>query len=248
MSTASAPVIEIENARVRFGGPWVLDGVSLTLGHGETLVVFGESGSGKSTLLSLILGLLHPEGGGVRVLGEQVSHRHERELYPLRRRIGMVFQHGALFDSETVATNVGFRLIRAGMARSDVEAEVREKLAFVGLDGYEERLPGQLSGGQRKRVAIARAMVGNPPVMLYDEPTTGLDPITARKLIEVIQRIRRELGTASIIVTHELHYAYGVADRVILIRDGKIYFEGSAAEFRASRDPYIAEFRDTEAA
>lgn len=245
---SDGPAIEIRDARVRFGGPWVLDGVSLELKHGETLVVFGESGSGKSTLLSLILGLLHPEGGEVKVFGERVSHRHERELYPLRRRIGMVFQHGALFDSETVAANVGFRLIRAGVDKEAVAAEVREKLAFVGLGGYEDRLPGQLSGGQRKRVAIARAMVGNPPVMLYDEPTTGLDPITARKLIEVIQRIRRELGTASIIVTHELHYAYGVADRVVLIRDGKIYFEGSAAEFRASQDPYIAEFRDTEAA
>lgn len=242
------PAIEVRDVRVRFGGPWVLDGVSLTLEHGETLVVFGESGSGKSTLLSLILGLLHPEGGEVKVFGERVSHRHERELYPLRRRIGMVFQHGALFDSETVAANVGFRLIRAGVDKAAVAAEVREKLAFVGLEGYEDRLPGQLSGGQRKRVAIARAMVGNPPVMLYDEPTTGLDPITARRLIEVIQRIRRELGTASIIVTHELHYAYGVADRVLLIRDGSVYFEGSAAEFRASRDPYIAEFRDTEAA
>lgn len=242
--------IAVDDVAVHFNGPWVLDGVSLHVRPGETVVILGESGSGKSTLLSLILGLIHPLRGSVHVLGAQVSHRHERQLYPIRDRIGMVFQHGALFDSETVANNVGYRLRRNAdpARRASFEREVHEKLDFVGLGEFAGRLPGELSGGQRKRVAIARAMVGDPPILLYDEPTTGLDPITARRLIEVIQRIRRERGTTSVIVTHELHYAYGVADRVVLIRDGRVYFEGTSAEFRSSDDPYIVDFRSMEAA
>lgn len=244
---ADRPEVDVRGVTLSFGRSPVLDNLTLAVTEAQTLVVLGESGSGKSTLLSLILGLLHPEKGEVYVRGVKISGQHERVIYPVRKQIGMVFQHGALFDSETVKVNIGFRLLREpNPDMAAVEREVAEKLAFVGLDGYGERYPSELSGGQKKRVAIARAMVGNPAIMLYDEPTTGLDPITARKVLEVIERIKQELGTTSIVVTHELHYAYSIADRVVLIRNGRIYFDGTATEFRTSTDPYVVEFRSME--
>lgn len=238
------PVIALDDVRVSYGAEPVLDDFSFAVRGGETVVVFGESGSGKSTVLMLILGLLHPDAGRVEVVGQQISGQKESALYPIRRRIGMVFQHGALFDSETVERNIGFRMLQT--PDPDYQAyrrEVAEKLAFVGLSDYGDRFPGELSGGQRKRVAIARAMVGNPEIMLYDEPTTGLDPITARKVLDVMRRVKTELGTTSVVVTHELHYAYTIADRVVLIRDGWVVFDGTPEMFRASDDPFIREFR-----
>lgn len=239
--------ISLRHCDVGFGGPLVLQDFSLDICKSETVIVLGESGSGKSTMLSLILGLIQPLKGEVHVLGQRVDGRRERDLYPLRQQIGMVFQYGALFDSETVEANVGFRLKRSPeFSQADIEREVVEKLDFVGLPEMRQRLPGQLSGGQKKRVAIARAMVGNPAIMLYDEPTTGLDPITAKRVLEVLKRIKEELGTTSIVVTHELHYAYYIADRVILIQKGRIVFDGSTDAFRQSSDPYILEFRSME--
>ncbi len=242
------PIIDIIDAEVGFGGPPVLRDFNLKIDKAETVIVLGASGSGKSTMLSLILGLIHPLKGQVFVGGDRVDGQREADLYPIRQKIGMVFQHGALFDSETVATNVGFRILRTPFHEPEYFAsEVSEKLAFVGLSEYGERLPGELSGGQRKRVAIARAMVGNPEIMLYDEPTTGLDPITARKVLSVLTRVKEELGTTSIVVTHELHYAWHVGDRVVLIRDGTVAFDGTPDQFRDSTDPYIVEFRSMEA-
>jgi len=240
----SHAAIEFNNVTLAFNGPPVLDALSLRIDAGETVVIFGESGSGKSTMLMLALGLLHPNQGDVCVFGERVSGRSERRLRKLRERIGIVFQHGALFDSETVYDNVGFRLRqKTGVSADALDREVQEKLSFVGLDDYAHRYPGELSGGQRKRVAIARALVGDPEIILYDEPTTGLDPITARKVLDVLRRIRNELGTTSVVVTHELHYAYSVARRVVLLRNGGIGFDDTPAAFRASTDPYIMEFR-----
>lgn len=239
--------VSMRGCDVGFGGPLVLADFSLDFKKSETVVVLGESGSGKSTMLSLILGLIQPQKGEVHVLGHRVDGQRERNLYPLRQQIGMVFQYGALFDSETVANNVGFRIRRTPeLGEDDFEHEVSEKLNFVGLPDYRDRLPGELSGGQKKRVAIARAMVGNPAIMLYDEPTTGLDPITAKMVLEVLKRIKEELGTTSIVVTHELHYAYYIADRVVLIRQGKVHFDGTTDEFRNADDPYVLEFRSME--
>ncbi|RMF12853.1 MAG: ATP-binding cassette domain-containing protein [Candidatus Dadabacteria bacterium] len=240
--------IDLRNVEIGFGGPPVLHEFNLSVPSSQTLVVLGESGSGKSTMLGAILGLIRPQRGEVEVFGERVDALSERQLHPVRARIGMVFQYGALFDSETVAENVGFRIRQ--QPRFDAarfEREVQEKLEFVGLAEFRDRLPGELSGGQKKRVAIARALVGDPALMLYDEPTTGLDPITARKVLEVIRRIREEFGTTSIVVTHELHYAYYIADRVILIRNGRVVFDGTPEAFRAADDPYIVEFRSMEA-
>lgn len=251
-SAASHPqnVIRLRDVHVAFeAGEPVLEGFDFAARSGETVIILGESGSGKSTLLSLVLGLIHPSQGRVEVFGQRVSQRRERELYALRQHIGMVFQHSALFDSETVKTNVGFRMLQdPDRSRDDFDRECKEKLEFVGLAGFEDRMPGELSGGQRKRVAIARALVGDPALMLYDEPTTGLDPITARRILDVIKRVKSELGTTSLVVTHELHYAYAVADRVALIRRGEIIFDGTADEFRSSDDPYITDFRSMEAA
>ncbi|XP_060084888.1 ATP-dependent 6-phosphofructokinase 1-like [Ylistrum balloti] len=222
------------------------------------LMVAGRVGAGYASELGTMvvteqisalraLGLIQPLKGSIHVLGERIDGRKERALYPIRKDIGMVFQHGALFDSETVEANVGFRLTRTpNIDHNIIEHEVQEKLSFVDLPEYRNRFPGELSGGQKKRVAIARAMVGNPTIMLYDEPTTGLDPITARKVLTVIKRIKEELGTTSLVVTHELHYAYYIADRVILIRDGSIFFDGTTQAFRQSKDPYIVDFRSLE--
>lgn len=222
----------------------VLKDFSLKVCKGENLVVLGESGSGKSTLLYLILGLVHPQKGEVRVFGTRVSGERERHLYPIRQRIGMVFQHGALFDSLTVEGNLLFPLRhRADLSEEEKRAEVEEKLRFVGLSEFARRYPNALSGGQRKRVAIARALMGNPELILYDEPTTGLDPLTAQRIIEVILRIKREYATTAIIVTHELSYAYLVADRVIMVREGELYYNGGVEEFRDSQDPYLKTYR-----
>jgi phospholipid/cholesterol/gamma-HCH transport system ATP-binding protein len=224
----------------------VLRDLSLKVFKGENLVVLGESGSGKSTLLYLILGLVQPLSGIIRVFGETLTGKKERHLYPIRRRIGMVFQHGALFDSMTVAENLLFPLRkREDLSPEEKRDEVLEKLEFVGLADFMNRYPRELSGGQRKRIAIARALIGNPELILYDEPTTGLDPITARMILEVIEKIRERYATTAIIVTHELVYAYEIADRVVMVREGQIYYNGRVEEFRRSPDPYLRDFRST---
>jgi len=218
--------------------------LTFSLSARETLVILGESGTGKSTILHLILGLIKPQEGKVTVFGEDLLPLQERALYPLRKRIGMVFQHGALFDSLTVEENLAFRLRNDPDHREDkVLKEVEEKLQFVGLWEFRKRYPRELSGGQKKRVAIARALVGNPELLLYDEPTTGLDPLTAGRIIEVMERVKEIYGTPSIVVTHELPYAYRLADRVLLLREGAVHFSGGVEEFRSSRDNYIVHYR-----
>lgn len=238
-------IVELEGVNFGYGGHHlVLRNFSLRVERGENLVVLGESGSGKSTLLYLILGLIHPQSGTVRVLGRKVSGERERYLYPIRHRIGMVFQHSALFDSITVLENLLFPLRhRHDLSQEQKLAESYEKLRFVGLEEFSSRYPNALSGGQRKRVAIARALMGNPELILYDEPTTGLDPLTAQRILEVILRIKEELGTTAIIVTHELAYAYRVADRVAMVKEGELYYNGGVEEFRSSPDPYLKSFR-----
>jgi phospholipid/cholesterol/gamma-HCH transport system ATP-binding protein len=240
--------------------------VSFTLQRGHTKVILGASGSGKSTILKLILGLWKPDGGTISVNGERIDTMTEPELIGMRADLGMVFQEGALFDSLTVGENVGFKLYEeTGMSLEEVRARVEEVLGFVSLKEYIERMPSELSGGQRRRVAIARAMASKPGILLYDEATTGLDPITAISVDEEMVKLRDLESVSSIIVTHQLRDAFFVATReavrrpegydivqadarksdeaeFIMLKDGVIAFEGNAAELRATKDLYLRTF------
>ena len=260
------PVISFRDVSLAFDRP-ILRGVSFDLNPGETKVVLGGSGSGKTTLLRLILGLLKPDSGSVTVAGTDVTTLTEEELRPVRLRVGMVFQEGALFDSLKVAENVGFQLSEVeGLSEEEVENRVRQMLGFVGLASFYERMPSELSGGQRRRVAVARALAAQPEIMLYDEPTTGLDPITASTITDLIVKVRDLDGVSSLLVTHQLRDAFNVArtfvrregddylySRILdlsqlagtsflMLREGAVHFEGSPHELVTSRDPYIREF------
>lgn len=237
-------VIRLEDVHLTFDEP-ILSGVSLEARRGETLMVAGESGSGKSTILKLILRLLLPDSGRIQVLGHDVIHLTFAEALDLRRHIGMVFQNAALFDSMTIFENVAYPL-RENRDLEDDELEriVRERLDFVDLepDRVMHQLPSQLSGGMRKRVGIARAIATDPEVVLYDEPTAGLDPLTIGTINDLIRKLQRELKVTSIIVTHDIRAGFRVAQRVNLLREGRIVFDGSPEEMVVANDPYIQEF------
>jgi phospholipid/cholesterol/gamma-HCH transport system ATP-binding protein len=260
------PIISFRDVRLSFERP-ILQGVSFELVPGTTKIVLGGSGSGKTTILRLILGLLKPEAGSIQVDGTEVSGLSEEELRAVRLKIGMVFQEGALFDSITVGDNVGYRLVEDGeLDEEAVEERVREMLGFVGLADFYHRMPSELSGGQRRRVAVARALVAQPRIMLYDEPTTGLDPITSTTITDLICKVRDLDGVSSILVTHQLRDAFNVArtfmmrsgegyepsvvedlsllegTEFLMLREGKVLFEGAPRELHASTDPYIREF------
>ena len=265
-SDSTSPVIALEDVSLAFDDKVILRGVSFTVLPGHTKIILGASGSGKSTILKLILGLLKPDGGRIFVNGERVDQMPEREMMKVRADLGMVFQEGALFDSLTVAENVGYRLYEeTTLPLEDVRRRVEEVLGFVRLDEFIDRRPSELSGGQRRRVAIARAIGARPRIVLYDEATTGLDPITATTIDEEIVKLRDLEGVTSIIVTHQLRDAFFVADHeavrddagvrivradpvkrdqaeFIMLRDGRVAFEGNAAELRASRDEYLQTF------
>jgi phospholipid/cholesterol/gamma-HCH transport system ATP-binding protein len=250
-----------------FDDKMILRNVSFTLITGRTKIILGASGAGKSTILKLILGLLKPDSGVIWVNGERVDTMSELEMMKVRADLGMVFQEGALFDSLTVAENVGYKLYEeTSMAPHLVRARVEEVLGFIGLAEYIDRMPSELSGGQRRRVAIARAMAAKPRILLYDEPTTGLDPITASTVDDEIIKLRDLENVSSIVVTHQLRDAFYVATHeaerrddgllrivpadedkaeeaeFIMLKDGRIAFEGHAAELRGSRDPYLKTF------
>ncbi len=263
--TAEAPAVAFRDVRLGFDRP-VLRGVSFELPRGATKIVLGGSGSGKTTILRLILGLLRPDSGTIAVEGVEVQALDEEALRDVRLGVGMVFQEGALFDSLSVGDNVGFRLREDGQADEAVEARVRELLGFVGLGPFYARRPAELSGGQRRRVALARALAARPRLMLYDEPTTGLDPITSTTITDLIVQARDVDRVSSILVTHQLRDAWNVArttaagpgdamrlqvaepgqepagTEFLVLREGEVIFEGSARELRASRDPYLIEF------
>jgi phospholipid/cholesterol/gamma-HCH transport system ATP-binding protein len=269
--TAEPPDVELRHVSLAFDEKVVLKDVSFTLLPGHTKLILGASGSGKSTILKLILGLLKPDAGEVLVHGERVDRMEEPELLRMRGDLGMVFQEGALFDSLTVAGNVGYKLTEEMQWKDeDVEKRVEEVLGFVGLGEFYDRMPSELSGGQRRRVAIARALASKPGVLLYDEATTGLDPITAITVDEEIVKLRDFEGVSSIVVTHQLRDAFFVAthearrggdqtagDKIvvapadaakadeaefIMLKEGLVAFEGNAAELRTSADPYIRTF------
>lgn len=236
-------MIEIIELHKSFGRKQVLDGVNLTVHDGETVVVIGGSGSGKSVLLKHIIGLLEPDEGRIIVDGQEITAAQGEELYLLRKKFGMVFQSGALFDSLTVAENVGLPLREHTELKEVAILEVvRDKLALVGLSGVENQKPAELSGGMRKRVALARALVAEPEVMLYDEPTTGLDPIMADVINELILDLRKRLGNTAVVVTHDMASAFKIADRICMLFKGKIIWDGSPAETRATKDPAVLQF------
>jgi phospholipid/cholesterol/gamma-HCH transport system ATP-binding protein len=261
------PVVSFKDVHASFDRP-VLKGVSFDLYPGETKIILGGSGSGKTTILRLILGLLKPDKGSILVRGAHVAQLSEDELRAVRLKIGMVFQEGALFDSLSVGANVGYQLQEERkLSEAEVEKRVGDMLGYVELDPLSERMPSELSGGQRRRVAVARALAARPEIMLYDEPTTGLDPITATTITQLIVKARDLGGVTSILVTHQLRDAFNVArsflfrtggekfvynvvedvetlagTQFLMLREGEVQFEGSADELRKSKDPYIREF------
>ena len=261
-----SPIVVLDKVSLAFDDTVILSDVSFTLITGQTKIILGASGAGKSTILKLILGLLKADSGVIWVNGERVDNMSELELMKVRADLGMVFQEGALFDSLTVAENVGYKLFEEMHQPADeVRRRVEEVLGFIGLAEYIDKMPSELSGGQRRRVAIARAMAAKPRVLLYDEPTTGLDPITATTVDEEIVKLRDLENVSSIVVTHQLRDAFYVATHeavrerqsiqiapadaakseeaeFIMLKDGRVLFEGHSAELRASKDPYIREF------
>jgi len=267
LNETGAPVIVFDHVRLAFDDKVVLQDISFTLLKGHTKIILGASGSGKSTILKIITGLLRADSGVIWVNGARVDQLSEHEMMAVRADLGMIFQEGALFDSLTVRENVGYKLYEeSDMPLADVDRRVEEVLGFIGLGEYIDRMPSELSGGQRRRVAIARAMAFKPRILLYDEATTGLDPITATTVDEEIVKLRDLESVSSIVVTHQLRDAFFVATHMaerdaagkvhivpatpekereaefIMIRDGLIVFEGDADALRHSQDPYLKTF------
>lgn len=234
--------ITIRGISKAFDEKRVLEDVSLDVEEGETVAVIGASGVGKSVLLKTVVGLLTPDEGWVEVDGEVVTDLSREELYDLRRRVGYVFQFAALFDSMTVYENLTMGLRRMGMPPDEQADRVQESLRLVEMEGYDDQLPGQLSGGQRKRVGLARAIATEPKYLLYDEPTTGLDPVTTAVIDRLILRMDEELGVTSVVVTHDMTSAYRVADRIAMLHDGRIRIVGTPEAIQATDDPIVKGF------
>ena len=237
-------MIQFHGVSKRFGGKVVLDGLNLTIPEGETTVLMGFSGTGKSVALKHIVGLLQPDSGHVEVDGEVVSELGYDALMEMRRTIGYVFQFAALFDSLSVRENLSLGLRRQGLSEQVVAERVAESLTLVELPEVADRYPAELSGGMRKRVGIARAIALRPRYILYDEPTTGLDPVTTMAMDDLMIRARRELGATSVVVTHDLASAFAVADRIAFLYDGRIRQVGTVREIRETADPLVREFID----
>ncbi len=237
-------MIEIRGLSKKLGRRQVLEGLDLDVRRGETLVVLGPSGTGKSVLLKHIIGLMKPDAGSIRIEGEEIVGLSEKELNRVRQRFGMLFQGAALFDSMTVGENVGLAMQehRRDMAPEEVERRVRERLEWVGLEDAAGMKPASLSGGMRKRAGLARALALDPEYILYDEPTTGLDPITADVINQLILDLQKRLHVTSVVVTHELQSAYTVADRVVLLYQGRVVFDGTVEQTRHTDDPMVRQF------
>jgi phospholipid/cholesterol/gamma-HCH transport system ATP-binding protein len=237
------PVVQISGLRKSFGAQTVLDGIDLTVKRGETLTVLGRSGTGKSVLLKLIIGLQKPDAGEIEIFGEEITRMPVGELNRIRKRMGFLFQQAALYDSLSVAGNTAFPLRRhTELKEAEIEARVRELLARVGMEKDLRKMPADISGGMKKRVGLARALALDPELLLLDEPTAGLDPITTEEIDELIQGLTRERGMSAIVVTHDLLSVRRLADRVVMLREGRIVAEGDLEEMKESRDPFVAEF------
>lgn len=240
--------IELKNVSKRFGSLVVLHDLSLSIERGKCVVVIGASGTGKSVMLKHIVGLLKPDKGEVWFDGKRIDKLPERQLVPVRTRFGFLFQMGALFDSLTVAENIAFPVIEhTHKPQAEVQRIVAQKLQLVGLPEAGPKMPGELSGGQRKRVALARAIALDPEVILYDEPTTGLDPVRSDVINELILKLQRELKVTSIVVTHDMNSAFKVADRIVMLHEGHIVFDGTPDEIEKSDDPDVKRFVQGEA-
>ncbi len=238
-------MIEIKNIRKSFGEKIVLDGINLEIPRGESHAIIGQSGCGKSVLLKIIVALLRPDSGEVYIDGENILTADEKKLFEIRRKFGFLFQGAALFDSLTVEENVAMPLTESdaySFSEEEIKKLVREKLGLVGLEGSEKLKPSELSGGMQKRVGLARALITNPKFMLYDEPTTGLDPIMSDSIDELIKKLNTQFNVTSIIVTHDMFSVKNVADKISLLHNGKIYFTGSFEEIHASDDSVIKNF------
>ena len=235
-------MIQFQDLHKAFGEKRVLEGFTLDIKDGETLVIIGFSGSGKSVALKHIVGLLHPDAGEVIVDGRAVSTLDRPALTALRREIGYVFQFAALFDSMTVADNVALGLRRRGLSDDEIAERVREALALVDLTGTNDQLPAELSGGMRKRVGIARAIALRPRYILYDEPTTGLDPVTSAVIDGLMVRTREQLHVTGVVVTHDMRSAYTVGDRIAMLYEGRIRQVGTVLEIQETEDPVVRQF------
>lgn len=235
--------IAVDHLVQTIGGQEILRGFSLKVYEGETLVLLGRSGGGKSVFLRHLIGLMQPVSGTVVVDKQNISQLKERELVRVRHSMGMLFQNGALFDSMTVADNVAFPLRERGETDEEIVTEkVQTALQMVDLHGQQNKMPVNLSGGMRKRVALARALINQPRCMLYDEPTAGLDPIVADSIDLLIRRLQRKLGVTSVVVTHDMKSTFTIADHVALLHEGRCYFYGTCDQLRASTDPVIRDF------
>ncbi len=237
-------IIEINDLKIHFGNLEVLSGINLQLFIGENLVVLGKSGSGKSVLIKCIIGLLSANSGDINVLGENTKDLNSKSLAELRKKIGFLFQSGALYDSMTVRENLAFPLnrIRKDLSEAEIETKIIEVLENVGLPEAIDKLPSELSGGMKKRIALARTIIVDPSIMLYDEPTTGLDPVTSYEISLLINDIQKKYKTTSIIITHDIECARTVANRVIMLKDGVVYKVGSLSDFENSDDELVTAY------
>jgi len=236
-------MIEVRDLKKSFGSNIILDGVSFRIEKGESVVIIGRSGGGKSVLLKHLIGLLQPDSGQVLVDGEDIVPMNERELLRVRRKFGMLFQGAALFDSMTVAENVGFAFRQdRSLPESEVRAKVSNVLEMVDLPGTEEKKPSELSGGMRKRVGLARAIIYKPQIVLYDEPTTGLDPVVSDSIDKLMLRVRDRLDVTSVVVTHDMRSARRVGQRIMMLHDKKIHATGTPDEIFNSQDPIVRRF------
>ena len=243
MTKSDAPAIQVKSLRKSFGDQMVLNAIDLQVAQGETLAVLGRSGTGKSVLLKLIIGLQKPDAGSVRIHGEEVTGLALERLNEIRKKMGFLFQSAALYDSMTVEENVAFPLQRhTTLSDASRRRQVKKLLASVGMEKDLHKMPAQLSGGMKKRVGLARALALSPDILLFDEPTAGLDPITAGEISDLILELQRERQMALIIVTHDVPVAHAVADRLALMRDGNILIDGTFDELHKSRDKFVARF------
>lgn len=237
-------MIEVIDLYKSFGDNKVLQGINLTIEEGETFAIIGRSGCGKSVLLKHIVGLLEPDSGTVKIEGQDLSQVNENDMYKIRTKFGFLFQGAALFDSLNVEENVGLSLIENdfGFSQKEIDDKVAEKLELVGLPDIQKVKPSELSGGMRKRVGLARALINEPKYILYDEPTTGLDPVMSDSIDELVKELSEKLNVTSIVVTHDMFSVKNVADRIAMIHEGKIYFNGTPNEILTSEDPAVKGF------
>lgn len=236
-------MIEFKDVHLQYGRREILQGISMTIPDGKITAILGPSGSGKSTIVKLVLGLIKPTRGEVLVDGVNITHFSEQQLFPIRQKMGMVFQGNALFDSLNVADNMGFFLREnLNLPKGEIDARVKEQLKFAGLEGYENQLLDSLSGGMRKRIAIGRALIFGPKMVLLDEPTVGLDPVSSKKILDLVKCLKEEKGLGAVMITHIIGDVFSVADHVLILYHGKIIFSDIPARMQDSDHPFVAAF------